>query len=102
MPQIKALFRTLDRIEVPFALTGDFNIESDSRYYPMLLEGNISDSKYLTADRDDKSTYAVSVIDYCFLSKGDFNVYRYRVDKEIEASDHYPVYVELSLLHNKK
>lgn len=102
VPQIKALFRTLDRIEVPFALTGDFNIESDSRYYPMLLEGNISDSKYLTADRDDKSTYAVSVIDYCFLSKGDFNVYRYRVDKEIEASDHYPVYVELSFLHNKK
>lgn len=98
-PQVNILLRALAKLDVPFALTGDFNFTPSTQYYPMILAGGFEDSKYLTADRDDKNTCEVNIIDYCYLSEGDYNVHCYRVEDRVVCSDHRAVYVEFSLLY---
>lgn len=100
-PQIKVLLSAIARQELPTAVTGDFNFAPGTPYYSDMTAGGVNDSKYLTSDRDDKNTCAVNIIDYCYVSRGDFNVRRYRVEDSVIASDHRAVYVEFSFMHNK-
>ena len=100
-PQIRVLLSAIERQELPCAVTGDFNFAPGTPYYSDMTAGGVDDSKYLTPDRDDKNTCAVNIIDYCYVSRGNLNVRRYRVEDSVIASDHRAVYVEFSFLHSK-
>ena len=97
-PQINVLRNALERLELPFVVTGDFNFTPSSEYYRLMTAEGVSDAKYPTSDRDDVNTCEVNIIDYCYVSEGDFNVRLYRVEDELICSDHRAVYVELSIL----
>ena len=97
-PQINVLRNALARLEMPFVVTGDFNFTPSSEYYRLMTAEGVAAAKYLTPDRDDVNTCEVNIIDYCYVSEGDFNVRLYRVEDELICSDHRAVYVELSIL----
>lgn len=100
-PQVNILLRELQKLDAPFVLTGDFNFSPETEYYSMMTSGGVSDAKYLASHRENKNTCGSNVIDYCFLSDGDFNVRAYYVEDKVICSDHRAVYVEFSFLHTK-
>lgn len=93
--------------DLPAFFTGDFNVTPDSAPYRTVIEAGFGDARHLAADSDDSPTFhwevfaekrpklENSTIDYCFV-KGDVQVLRFRVLRdvypgELYPSDHYPV-----------
>lgn len=106
----------LSRIDFdyPCILVGDFNFQSYTDYYQTITE-LMDDSRIIAEVTEDgattnsfKTEYPKKIIDYCYLSKGDFTVSKYDVlDYDIEkygsyASDHFPVcaYITFNDLEN--
>lgn len=104
--------------ECPTIVTGDFNADESSDVYTTMTE-LFDDTKSIAASTEDVITYnswgnvlGQCVIDYCFVSKGDFDVASYDVQEKtylspyaeegeepdtFYASDHNAVVVKLKL-----
>lgn len=107
---INLLLNEIEKCEIPFVLTGDFNITQDSSNYKLIIDsGLLEDSKFAAKDSMSHGTMNwflhvnfkhFKPIDFCFVSKEDIEVDTYRVDNTYwvaghPVSDHYPVIVDL-------
>ena len=101
--------KELNKDNLPFALTGDFNLEDDSESIK-LISSELSDSKTVAKDVSGPvATFnafkvdepATKRIDYIFVPKTGIEVKKYKVLKELKhnryPSDHFPVYVEFKV-----
>ncbi|MBE6641220.1 MAG: hypothetical protein E7619_06505 [Ruminococcaceae bacterium] len=82
--------------DVPVFFTGDFNVGPETEGYARMLEWGNEDSREIAINSSKTSTFSGgSIIDFCFVSKGDFLVNSFSVGNKYEGSDHYPVFVKL-------
>lgn len=82
--------------DVPVFFTGDFNVGPQTAGYARMLEWGNEDSREIAINSSKASTFSGgSIIDFCFVSKGDFLVNSFSVGNKYEGSDHYPVFVKL-------
>ncbi|ALM48037.1 endonuclease/exonuclease/phosphatase [Flavobacterium psychrophilum] len=106
---ILAKIKEVNTENLPFALTGDFNLEDDSESIK-LLGADLSDAKKVakkvsgpvaTFNNFNTDEPATKRIDYIFVPKNGVDVTNYRVIEELKSnrypSDHFPVYVELKV-----
>ena len=81
--------------DLPIYFTGDFNmINSDAGYSKMTAWG-LDDSRYLLKYPNNSPTCGTIIIDYCFVSEGDFTVQKFDVGYGLEGSDHNLIYIEM-------
>ena len=105
----------IDKYDYPTVITGDFNSNMTSNVYRKITAGKtftthrvLLDSREVAAEAYKYGTYnglkpgGTGILDYCFVSDGDFNVSLYRVNtelvNEVYPSDHNSVYIEYTLL----
>jgi endonuclease/exonuclease/phosphatase family metal-dependent hydrolase len=81
--------------ELPIYFTGDFNMTSSDAGYKKMTDWRLDDTRYLIKPVDTNPTCGKSIIDYCFVSEGDFAVDSFKVGYVLEGSDHNLVYTEL-------
>ena len=98
--QIDVLLEIADSIveryeNVPIYFTGDFNMTSSDAGYEKMTDWGLDDTRYLLKPVDTNPTCGKSIIDYCFVSKGDFKVEKFKVGYGLEGSDHNLIYTEL-------
>lgn len=106
---ILAKIKEVNTENLPFALTGDFNLEDDSESIK-LLGADLSDAKKVakkvsgpvaTFNNFNTDEPATKRIDYIFVPKNGVDVINYKVIEELKSnrypSDHFPVYVELKV-----
>lgn len=106
---ILAKIKEVNTQNLPFALTGDFNLEDDSESIK-LLAAALSDSKTSAKKTSGPvATFngfitdkpATKRIDYIFVPKKGVEISDYKVISELKnsryPSDHFPVYVELKV-----
>ncbi len=87
------LTKSLGYEGVPTIYTGDFNMTPDCEGYEIMQkEGGTTDAKKLAKQVRENTTCGDTVIDFCFLSNGDFQVESYDVH-ETEGSDHNPLHI---------
>jgi len=88
----------------PVFMTGDFNTTKGTSAYSTIINGGFVNSSEIAGVKQGDGTFhgnsgKNSIIDFCFVSEGEFSVSKYRVcDEKINgdyASDHHPVYVEI-------
>ncbi len=111
--QLAVLLDIIDGLgDYPVILSGDFNAKEFSSIYNSVIYAGknhitLHDSKYLTENRSTWRTYnglgeGNSIIDYIFLSEGDFSVGRYYVNDRsyngVWPSDHNAVFIEFKLI----
>lgn len=87
--------------ELPTYFTGDFNVTMASEGYKHLLSTGKVDSRTVAEISSKENTFPGSIIDYCIVTEGDFQVATFDVGFELPGSDHYPVYVEMYLTPQK-
>ncbi len=115
---LKLIIKRMNEFDVPIIFTGDFNTTEQSDSYKLCIE-TLDDSKYLAKNSDEGYTwhayaednypnhelfneYKYSPIDYCLMSKGDFEVESYKIIRDkardsLPISDHYPILVEATI-----
>lgn len=84
--------------ELPTFFTGDFNVTMTSDGYKHIISTGKEDARAVADVTNDKITFPGKpgkIIDYCILSKGDFQVATFDVGVDLPGSDHQPVYVEM-------
>jgi len=88
----------LERVgDMPYFFTGDFNFTPDSEGYANMIGDGVLDSRHIAEETTDAPTIQTGkVIDFCFVSDGDFEVKKFSVGAGFEGSDHYPVMVEMN------
>ncbi len=99
VPQAKVMEHVLSKIEGPYFVTGDHNFTRAMPSYEIFTSKLMWDSLYQAIDKHEDPIGGS--IDYCFVSKNDFNVREYYVENEAICSDHMAVYFELSFLPQK-
>lgn len=103
--QAAALVKAVAELDAkyPVIMTGDFNCTKGTDAYNRIINaGFLNSSEIATVKYGDGTFHGNSgknsVIDFCFVSKGEISVTKYRVCNEKingdYASDHHPVYVE--------
>ena len=115
LEQLEVLLGFIDKYDYPTVITGDFNSNMTSNVYRKITAGKtftthrvLLDSREVAAEAYKYGTYnglkpgGTGILDYCFVSDGDFNVSLYRVNtelvNEVYPSDHNSVYIEYTLL----
>lgn len=107
--RINGIGVVLDKIEqfggLPAVLMGDMNAKEGTPTYLAATE-NFADARYETDNTSDRGTFQnwgtqEKIIDYMFVSKGDFTVNRFHVVTDTfdgaHPSDHNPICVELMI-----
>ena len=84
--------------ELPTFFTGDFNVYESSEGYARMISWGTEDSRHVAESTVTYPTFSGgSIIDFCFVSKGDFLVRKFDVGYGLSGSDHYPVYINTYL-----
>ena len=91
--------------------TGDFNEPPVSEGHGLMIGWDYADTREVAEKTTDLCTFydgyrgewtdlesEGTILDYCFVSVGDFVAERFDVDTSAEASDHFPVIAQLILL----
>ena len=85
--------------DVPVIFTGDYNVFPSSLGYERMLSWGNVDSRAIAHKSTDANTFSgEKILDFCFVSDGDFEVSEFSVGTTKSGSDHYPVFVELYFL----
>jgi len=106
----KLINEAMLKADVPAFVTGDFNVDEQSRPYKFMTQNGLSDAKYAARSSMSYATFhgyrpgddmrSRSPIDYLFFIDGKFDVDSYEVlingSKGKYTSDHYPVLVKMS------
>lgn len=106
--QAQALIKGISELtkKYPTILTGDFNATADTTPIKTILAANFNNSSVIADKKHGSGTFhgysgKNSIIDFCFVTKGNVSVQNYRVcDEKIAGdypSDHYPVYLEMKI-----
>lgn len=106
--RINGIGVVMDKIEqfggIPAVLMGDMNAKEGSATYLRATEA-FRDARHATENTSDRETFQnwgqkEEIIDYCFVSEGDFTVRSFTVVTDTydgaHPSDHNPLSVELS------
>lgn len=105
--QLKVLLDYIGEVPLPCVLTGDFNSRMTTDVY-RTVTGVMNDSRTDAARLEVGPTYngagehPPTTLDYCFFTKGRFDLEFYRAQTDlyqdaVYPSDHNPVYVEYHL-----
>ena len=81
--------------DLPIYFTGDFNMTKVDAGYASMLNWMLEDTRYMIEPVNELPTCGKYIIDFCFVSKGDFTVQKFDVGYGLEGSDHNLVYTEL-------
>ena len=94
--------------DLPVVITGDFNFHEGEPFYYQLVEGGLSDVKYLARDTMTGFTYFDRApeemtddtpIDFIWVNNGITDVDTYKIVRDTVLgalpSDHYPVYSDM-------
>lgn len=106
--QAQALIQGISELsnKYPTIVTGDFNATEDTSPIKTILSANFNNSSAIADSKYGSGTFhgnsgKNSIIDFCFVTKGNTSVQNYRVcNEQIDGdypSDHYPVYVEMKI-----
>lgn len=99
---------TLLEEDIPVIFTGDFNEPPTASGYAEMLAWGCEDARSVAKESSDACTFfdgyrgemtdfdsEGTILDYCFVTEGDFDVLSFSVDTDCEASDHFPVLVTM-------
>ena len=94
--QVKVILAEVKKLgfDLPTYYTGDFNMFSYHEGYKRMVEEN--DDARLVAKEMIEPENLPYIIDFCFVSRDDFEVNKYEMAAK-EGSDHYPVYLDIEL-----
>jgi len=94
--QVKVILSEVKKLGfgLPTYYTGDFNMFSYHEGYKRMVEDN--DDARLVAKEMIEPENLPYIIDFCFVSKNDFEVNKYEMAAK-EGSDHFPVYLDIEL-----
>ena len=94
--QVKVILAEVKKLGfgLPTYYTGDFNMFSYHEGYKRMVEDN--DDARLVAKEMIEPENLPYIIDFCFVSRNDFEVNKYEMAAK-EGSDHYPVYLDIEL-----
>lgn len=105
--EIEEMIKISSEAGCPTIFAGDFNFSHEAEEYSIITE-KLSDTSVEAEHSECSSTYKGwdttwgGVIDYCFLTKGDFNVHSYSVLEQksngIILSDHCGILGEYTLV----
>lgn len=98
LEQVKALTEFLAQYpSLPVVISGDFNEPETESSIQYILSAGFVNAAHEALETSSTPTFKTSVIDYFFLSGGDFNVFSYSVDDSIvdgaAPSDHNPILI---------
>ncbi len=101
--QARSVRRSIDSCQYPVIVCGDFN-DSPSSYSYNKIARRLKDS-FRSSGKGTGTTYAGEVfptyrIDY-ILHDRRYNDFGYTVCREIDASDHFPIYTYISIINKK-
>ena len=98
--------------KMPVIFTGDFNETVDTPGYNAMLDWGVSDARYDAeistedctfsdgywgTDKDGNLIYTGGLlIDFCFTTDYDFTVERFDVGTDLQGSDHFPIFIDLT------
>ncbi len=103
---IDLIFEKLSEYSMPTIIMGDFNFKSTSNMYQYAITkfddvGNNFEVNNTATINKFKNEYPNNKIDYMFQKTGSFEVDNYQIiNKKIKgnyASDHFPIYAELTI-----
>lgn len=99
--QVKAILKGIGNSPYPVIIAGDFNsVPNSYEYYQM---SNLYQDAFMNAGRGLSTSfhdYKFPIrIDYVFTSN-DLKALRYRVDRSVKLSDHFPVMASFKLNHH--
>ncbi len=102
----------LENGRMPVIFTGDFNETEDTTGYNAMLDWGVSDARHIAdvtsadctfsdgywgTDRDGNLIYTGGLlIDFCFTTDFAFTVERFDVGTDLEGSDHFPIFIDLT------
>ena len=94
--QVRIILEEVKKLgfDLPTIYTGDFNMSSSDNGYKRMVEDN--DDARLVAKKMIEPENLPYIIDFCFVSKNDFDVNKYEMAAK-EGSDHYPVYLDMEI-----
>ena len=94
--QVKVILNEVKKLGfgLPTYYTGDFNMFSTHEGYKRMVEDN--DDARLVAKEMIEPENLPYIIDFCFVSRNDFDVNKYEMAAK-PGSDHYPVYLDIEL-----
>ncbi len=100
---------------VPAILTGDFNEPPTSAGYEEIMAWDYEDTRTVASQSSNACTFfdgyrgeltdpdsEGTILDYCFVTAGAFDVHSFSVGTDSEASDHFPVFVEMSFCNGEE
>lgn len=100
--------KRIKELGLPTILTGDFNLKEGTTAYKTILADGVEDTKTKATTTDTGGTYhnygandttTTKPIDFCLVTKGDFNVSTYKIVRDTFSgaypSDHFPIYADL-------
>lgn len=98
LAQVKVLMEFVNAQKgVAIIMSGDFNSTVGTSSISHILDAGVENASSVALDGDDSPTFKSIIIDFFFVTKGDFVVYKYWVDmSKIDGeypSDHYPILV---------
>lgn len=105
--ELKEMSEISDRIGCPTIFVGDFNFSPEAIEYSAIT-AKYSDASVEAASSERGSTWrgwdtkGGGIIDYCFVTRGDFRVNSYRVTQQVSdgviLSDHCGILTEYTLM----
>lgn len=101
--QVKVItdFLTANYSDMPAIISGDMNDTKEQKSIRHILNSGFEDSSDIALSADSSPTFSAKVIDYLFVTRGDFEVYEYRVDTEKfngeYASDHRAIVIRFDI-----
>ncbi len=105
--ELREMSEISDRIGCPTIFVGDFNFSPEAIEYSAIT-AKYSDASVEAASSERGSTWrgwdtkGGGIIDYCFITKGDFKVHSYKVMEQVSdgviLSDHCGILTEYTLM----
>lgn len=105
--ELREMSEISNRIGCPTIFAGDFNFGPEAIEYP-IMTSKYSDTSVEADSSECNSTWkgwdtnGGGVIDYCFITKGDFKVHSYKVMEQVSdgviLSDHCGILAEYTLI----
>lgn len=98
LEQVKTLTEFLaQHPDLPTVISGDFNEPETESSIQYILSAGFINAAHEALETSNTPTFKTSVIDYFFLSPGDFTIFSYSVDDSIidgaAPSDHNPILI---------
>lgn len=94
--QLNKIYEILKKDQRPKIIMGDFNMKIDTPLFKSFISllSNLGITRVPIEEKTFKSSKDVKAIDHIFISS-EFNLINFKVIKELNISDHYPILVDI-------